>query len=337
MRKTHRFLSICIALVFIVVTTLTWIIPVKADSPEPVIFSADGTITREYKWKYDNREWTWNLTVTEAQYKYFKNLDRLKTSDYSYYVSSPYDDAYIKSLVSALKEAQVENRFSKRQLVDFTVAFVQSLPYYFDLDSTGYDNYAKYPLETLVDNGGDCEDTSILMVSLLKEMGYGTVLLLYPKHMAVGVKGTDEMPGTFYEFKGSKYFYLETTGDGWTIGKMPISYKDKKVIITTLEQKPLITSTWKITSVDGDKIKVNIKNSGTKEADKCKVYIAFDAGNGKVYNPKNSDYFRVGIGEDVSCELNIKYPKKVKTRVIIKIYNHGELLNTSYSKWFTRN
>jgi hypothetical protein len=75
------------------------------------------------------------------------------------------------------------------------------LEYTSDLVTEGYDEYPRYPIETLVDKGGDCEDTAILAASIIRGMGYGVVLLVFPKtadspgHCAVGVAGEAGMPG----------------------------------------------------------------------------------------------------------------------------------------------
>jgi hypothetical protein len=56
--------------------------------------------------------------------------------------------------------------------------------------------YPKYPLETLVEKKGDCEDQSILAAALLAAMGYEVALLILPIHVALGVAGFDSRPGS---------------------------------------------------------------------------------------------------------------------------------------------
>jgi len=331
MNRKNRYFASLLALIYFLGIALVWSYPVYGQEKKR------DDIIREYKWTYDHKKWTWSFGATEEQYSYFKNLKRLKTRDYSLYVSNPNDDEFIRSLVTSLKETKKEYGFSERQLIDFTVAFVQSLPYYSDIESTGFDEYPKYPLETLIENGGDCEDTSILMASLLKEMGYGVVLLRMPGHMAVGVKGGEDMPGTYYKYNGSKYYYLETTGENWTIGKVPKEHQKQKVTIYTLNPKPLVTHNWR-TYTDGDSvIDVVINNNGTGTAENCQLYVAFDGGGNKVYNPKTSDYFSMEAGGGYTWKLSLKYPRKVKTRIIVKIISDGVVLSKSYGKWFTLN
>lgn len=111
------------------------------------------------------------------------------------------------------------------------IDFVQSLPYVPDDVSKGYDDYSKFILETITEAGGDCEDTSILLASILEAepFGYDMVLLAPEGHMAVGIKGSDDLPGYYWEYDGNKYYYIETTGTGWGIGDVPEEYDRAKV------------------------------------------------------------------------------------------------------------
>ena len=71
--------------------------------------------------------------------------------------------------------------------IDYLVGIVQDFTYTDDF-TTGLNEYPKYPIETLFDKAGDCEDTSILLTTLLKANNYDTVLIEMPGHMATGVR-----------------------------------------------------------------------------------------------------------------------------------------------------
>jgi transglutaminase-like putative cysteine protease len=95
--------------------------------------------------------------------------------------------------------------------------FVQSLRYETDLDS-----FSKYPLETLVDASGDCEDLAILAATMMKINGIETALIAYPDHVQVGI-ALDGVPSDYtdpvYYSKAGKIFYPAETSDlGWEIG-----------------------------------------------------------------------------------------------------------------------
>lgn len=91
--------------------------------------------------------------------------------------------------------------------------FVQdSISYETDEQSRGAEEWYKYPYETLFDGTGDCEDTSILFVTIARSLGLDAVLVSMDGHMAAAVTMT-ECTGTSYEFDGKTYWYCETSVD----------------------------------------------------------------------------------------------------------------------------
>ena len=87
-----------------------------------------------------------------------------------------------------------------------------------DLTYKGVIEYPKYPIETLFDQGGDCEDSAVLLAKMLKLLGYGAVLLVSEDHMAVGLQTSSN--GNL-SLDGIQYYYIETTEPGWRIGDVP--------------------------------------------------------------------------------------------------------------------
>ena len=183
-------------------------------------------ITKEYEWKYKGKTYTWEVPIPSDLYDYYRSLPRDR--DYCEYVTDVHDDEYLRSLCEKLEQADVRSDWSGK--IDFVLGFVQSLKYTED-ELIGFDEYPRFPVETLVDEGGDCEDTSILFVSIVRELGYGAVLLRLDEaqHMSAGIRISEEeigdwdkgYPLTYYESRGKYYAYCETTGSGWRIGEKP--------------------------------------------------------------------------------------------------------------------
>jgi hypothetical protein len=204
----------------------------RSQAPVPASISTQ-LISRNYQWSYRDRTWTCQLQIPQELYDYYKALPRSPSKNYKYsvYVTSPHDDSFIKSIADKIRKASQQEGYDEYEMVSLAAAFVQSLPYTTDLVTTSYGEYPRYPIETLVDIGGDCEDASILMASLLDALGCGAVLLIFPGsngasgHCAVGVKGGEGIHGTYWEYDGQKYFYLETTSPAWKIGEMPPKYE----------------------------------------------------------------------------------------------------------------
>lgn len=173
-----------------------------------------------YKWEYPYGWLTWEYTlnISEDAVKIYKSIDRRYISGYSYYVTQEADDEYMKALANVFVNTAKDEGYSEWDVINLAVSFVQGLEYVSDKIGTGYDEYPKFPLETLYDKGGDCEDTSILLASLLRELGYGTVLVMTDDHMGVGIK-TDEQAN--FQYLGMNFYYIETTYPGWDIGELP--------------------------------------------------------------------------------------------------------------------
>jgi chaperonin cofactor prefoldin len=301
---------------------------------EPELESTE-TIQREYSWSFDGREWTLSLNIPESIYNYYRDLQRAQTEDYSIYVSHPFDDEYLSTLIEKMNFIAISRDYSEQEKVNLVISFVQSLPYTSDSVTTSFDEYPRYPIETLIDNGGDCEDTSILVSALLHEMNYDVILLSYPGHMACAVY-TQGVSGTYYDLDNRKYYYIETTGEGWEIGDIPEDYSGVSANYYRLTATPIITHTWEASWTNNKlEIDVIVSNEGTAKAEGLSVWVAFDAGEGYVWNQIESDPFDLQFGREVTIDLLLDLPQNEHTRLMIRIYDSDRYYITdSFSEWF---
>ena len=107
--------------------------------------------TREFHWTYGSHSPTYTIQIPKPLYEYYQQQPHER--NYAAYTITERDRMVLDRIISDFKE----NTDSKSEAAYNIVAFVRSLPYFKDDISTGYDNYPRYPIETLVDNGGDCE------------------------------------------------------------------------------------------------------------------------------------------------------------------------------------
>ena len=310
---------------------------------EPNIDSTE-LISKEYKFEYDNFEWTWDIQIPKSLYDYYKALPRSQTQNYSVYVTHPLADEYIQALSEKISQAASDNNYDSFQTISLAAAFVQSLPYTSDLVSTGYDEYPRYPIETLVDNGGDCEDTAILAADLIRHLGYDAVLIIFsgtpqsPGHCAVGVKGDDSINGSYYNYNNNKYYYLETTGSGWELGEMPDDYQGVKANIYPMIPVPILSHNW-TTKVKGStlELKVTIQNLGSAMAKNVYVYAGFDAGNNQCWNHQESPLFNLDVDGTMIATLYLTPPSDKYTRLLVQTVYDGYAVYESYSDWYQTN
>jgi len=295
----------------------------------------DVVIMRSYTWDYDGKQWTWELQIPEGLYNYYKEMPRSLTNNYSVYVTHPSDDEYIGQLAVAIKDAADKISYSKYKTIGLAAAFVQNLPYNSDSETTPYDEYPRYPIETLVDSGGDCEDTSILLASILDSMGYSVVLLNPPHHWAVGVLRGECVHGRYYPYNGGNYYYLETTNPGWRMGELPQNYRFVPAHVCGIEPIPVLTHSWTTKMRGGSVIlNVTVENSGAIAADDVCVWVGLEAGEGQWLNAETSRYFALPPNCSTTVRLTLKIPPDTHTRLLVQIIDDGWAVDSSQSYWF---
>lgn len=243
-----------------------------------VLLMADGEIEVTYEWEYSTsvtpvfdykRHWhsstsstktTFSLTlsVLYSDYAHYVNVytedERISyysnkgdteeniAHDTSFVNYDSVQDAYIQQIAEYITSATAGK--SDQYVANVILGFVQSIPYAYDSDVHGTEEYWQFPLETLFLNSGDCEDTSILFCAISSAMGYDSSLFLFSGHMAAGINldsfsasrstsssvqsgvygwklvtGTDEDGNDVTE----NFYYGETTTEGWLIGEVPKS------------------------------------------------------------------------------------------------------------------
>ncbi len=128
----------------------------------------DGYMLRRFEWERDGEPRVWELLIPYDLYQTYKGRQRIPHVDnylYGDYVIDSQDDPTIKDYAIGLwnRVGQDDDDFIHEAL-----AFVQGAIRY-QADPPGTE-HPFYPLETLADGYGDCEDTAILFVSLLRAM-----------------------------------------------------------------------------------------------------------------------------------------------------------------------
>ena len=290
---------------------------------------------RHFIWEFEDITWNWDVKISEALFRYYKAIPRAKTDNYSIYITYKQDDAMMKEAADEILRAAQSVGLSKIETADMTAAFVQSLPYTLDIKTTGFEEYPKYPIETLVDSCGDCEDKSALLVSLLQSMGYETVLIIFPGvHGAVGIKRLEGMNGAYYEYNGARYYYIETTDAGWQIGEIPNNYIGLKPTFLEIKPVPVLVHEFKASGSGSNlEVTVDVENLGTEDAPEVIVTIGFDDGNDKIINSKEAPKFALPQNQKKSVSLFVQSPAGKHTRLIIEI-KAGTDVTRSYSDWF---
>jgi hypothetical protein len=206
-------------------------------------------VALHYEFEYKQVEHNLTLNIPLSNYLYYKERPRPSWINYSAMASHPYhyfaeyipmaidsnDDHLVNSIVDYLDGVALADALSDRDRAELALTFVQSLTYTGDNVTTSFNEYPRYPVETLFDREGDCEDTSILLAAILTEMGYDVALLLFEEfdHIGLGINFPPEyqMYGNSWIYDdGRRYWYLDTTG-GKAIGWCPEPYDETSAYV----------------------------------------------------------------------------------------------------------
>ncbi|WP_424028835.1 hypothetical protein [Methanoregula sp.] len=124
---------------------------------------------------------------------------------YNSFVDDPYQNELYENLLTELRKYRFQNNLDDNEYLELIVRFVQSIP-------NEERNYSRFPIETLFEGNGVCEDKSFLLAGLLEREGYDVGLFTFtnvdpkiPGHMVVGVKSNG------LQYPGTDYTLIETT------------------------------------------------------------------------------------------------------------------------------
>jgi len=186
---------------------------------------------KSFKWTFRMVDYQFSYTFDPKRYSYFVNQPH-KISEYRDYLNfATVNEPALIDIANILHNISLEEDFDLLREIDFIISFSQSLKYSEDNITAGVGEYPRYPVETLVDQTGDCEDTSALLISLVEILGFNASIILIPDawegygHAAVGINVTGAT-GVHYilnegESNEISYYYAETTAPGWRLGEMP--------------------------------------------------------------------------------------------------------------------
>ncbi|MDH5481629.1 MAG: hypothetical protein OEY22_01930 [Candidatus Bathyarchaeota archaeon] len=174
-----------------------------------------------------------NVTVQQSLYEYYNEKSHVLNSnnDFAKFVT-PY-------AVAPIADSLWRIYTDDEDFVNGVLMIVHQIPY----EAT---TPAKYPVETLVENKGDCDLFSYIVASIIKAGGLDAVLLYYDSqaHMNIGVSLShtprdSREPAYYVTYNQTEYYIAECTGgnwqDGWRVGECPDDLKQASMQVITLE------------------------------------------------------------------------------------------------------
>jgi hypothetical protein len=176
------------------------------------------------------------VSIQPSLLYYYGNLTHTVNddSDYAQFVTPQ----AVAPIAECLQKVTDNLPDSNELFADTVLALIHQIPYNV--------TEVKYPVETLVDNYGDCVGLSLLAASIMEAGGLNVVLILYtginPQHMNVGVYlpytpvyHTPLMAPTSFIYGNETYWTAECTPAGnWKVGDQSPSLAGAKEIIIPL-------------------------------------------------------------------------------------------------------
>jgi hypothetical protein len=188
-----------------------------------------------FNWLHPNQKLYVSIPVSLVNY--YGNLTHIVNGggDYVQFVTP----LAVAPIAECLRKVTGNMPYSNEQFADAVLALVHQIPY----NVTD----AKYPVETLVDNYGDCVGLSVLAASIMEAGGLKVVLILYTgintPHMNVGVYlpytpvyHSPLIVPTSFTYDNETYWTAEATPEGnWKVGDQSQMLANAKVTIIPLD------------------------------------------------------------------------------------------------------
>ncbi len=160
-----------------------------------------------------------------------------------------HDKDLVKPLEDSIHVLAESRNISGEELVYTVVSLVQDIPYNYILSDDSCSKHTDHPcvpnqrygvlspVEFLYSLSGDCDTRTVLLFTLLKNMGYNPVIVNSAQygHSMLAVDVPTE--GDYFDHKGRKFYFWESTATGWLPGMLPpeMSNKDYWTIILDYE------------------------------------------------------------------------------------------------------
>jgi hypothetical protein len=181
--------------------------------------------TVDYTFSFEGVQRTLSITVDGSVYagadaaeKSVTRFGNARENDwiedyYPAFVNEPHQDAFYDSLLGQFRAIKSADGLDANRYAELLTVFVQSIEYRTD----PVDLSPKFPVETFVEQSGDCDDKTLLLAGLLSREGYDVAVMLFEaeQHVALGIRdGANDYANTGYAF-------TETTAPGF-VGMVPV-------------------------------------------------------------------------------------------------------------------
>lgn len=191
--------------------------------PATVLLTVEKTDCYEYSWDYEGKSYVLDMKKDPQLLSDYRDKTNgriplgtyeIKAELFSQFVTESITEQYLIELVNDLKTIYGEKSDFDLFIRSFIIL---NFDYSYDYVNYGFFDWVAYPLETMENGSGDCEDLGIFLLSLLIVAGYDCGFVLFSDHFLpiVSAESTvySEVDGFTQfelEYNGNKYMAFET-------------------------------------------------------------------------------------------------------------------------------
>lgn len=180
------------------------------------------TSTRSFKWYFQGKLYTLEAVNNQSFTEYLNDLPQFQLG--KDYVNLKHSTQFETTVLAPLR-SYMSAMSSNNQKANFLLNFVQNVFHYkTDNEQYGREKY-NYPEETISTVYSDCEDRTLLLACLYKElMGLESVILHFEKeqHVCLGVRMPGRSNSYSFTYGDAPYMVCEPTGRGYSLGETAI-------------------------------------------------------------------------------------------------------------------
>ena len=248
--------------------------------------------------------------------------DGKTASNYFSFIQSEYDRELMGTLAAMLCHPDSSDYTN----VASALYFVQTIEYAPDSVSKGVDEYVRYPIETLSDGMGDCEDKTILLAAIFEEAHIDYVLFSLPDHLALGAK-----------IDGGDYKYLETTYPSWEIGQIPTQFngvpmeilyptRGAQVVPTSLsfESEPTLVFTPARCF-----LRIHLQNYGPGRVKNLRAHVTMKNASPRRTKNLANEYFELDeLLEGTEKDYTLEFKSQIQSGAVLHLTLTGDHMDT---------
>ena len=153
--------------------------------------------------------------------------------------------------------------------------------------------------------------------------------------MAMGVKGDSSLPGSYYEYEGDRYYYVEGT-DEYAVGEMPNwGGSTRAEIIPVGVNYPTLVYSYGTGVTDSNEIavQVEVSNVGQGAARNTSFHVGFEDENERIYTENSLAIGTLRNEESVQEVLYLAPPDDKKLRLFTSVVINGNIHDIDRSEW----